>query len=144
MVHMPDRRSCTHDSPFDSPRISESIMATERSYAARASNVPATGGPLMSVSTVASRLSRLGVPIPEPFCGVFSPKMKLAEKSGMYLNNQGSTRGGPYGANSMGPSMGATPSAAVLKDVVVEWDLVSGLLRASPAPSSCPQRSPST
>ena len=71
----------------------------------------------MSISTVSSRVSHLGVPIPEPFFGVFSPNMTLAENSGMCLNNEGSTHGGPYGADSMAPPMGATPSAAVLKVV---------------------------
>ena len=75
---------------------SESIYATRRSYAARASNFPAAGGLLMSISTVSSRVSRLDVPIPEPFSGVFSPNMTLTENSGMCLNNKGSTRGGPY------------------------------------------------
>ena len=67
----------------------ESISATRRSYAARASNVPAAGGLLMSISTVPSRVLRLGVPMPEPFSGVFSPNMTLAEKSGFSLNNEG-------------------------------------------------------
>ena len=47
----------------------------------------------MSVSTVSSRVSRLGVTIPEPFSGVLSSNMTLAEHSGMGLNNEGSTRG---------------------------------------------------
>ena len=71
----------------------------------------------MSISTVPSRTSRLSVPIHEHFSGVFSPNMTLAEKGGMCLNNEGSTRGGPYGTNSMRPSMGATPSPAVLNVV---------------------------
>ena len=71
----------------------------------------------MSILTVSSRVSRLGVPIPEHFSGDLSPNMTLATKSGMCLSNEGSTRGGAYGADSMGPSMGATPSAAVLKVV---------------------------
>ena len=49
----------------------------------------------MSSSTVSSRVSRLGVPIPEPFSGVFSPNMTLAENNGMCLHHEGSTRGGP-------------------------------------------------
>ena len=116
-VHMPNRGSCSHDFPLDPPCISESISANRRSYAARASKVPAAGGLLMSTVTVPSRVSRLGVPIPEPFSGVFSPNMTLAQERGMGLNNEGSTRGGPYGADYLGPSMGATPSAAVLKVV---------------------------
>ena len=71
----------------------------------------------MSITTVPSRESRLGVPIPRPFSGVFSFSMILAEKSGMCLNNEGSSCSGPYGADYMRPSMGATPSAAVLKFV---------------------------
>ena len=71
----------------------------------------------MSISTVSSLVSHLDAPIPEPFSGVFSPNMTLAESSRMYLDNKGSTRVGPYGADSMGPSMGATPSADVLNVV---------------------------
>ena len=74
-------------------------------------------GLLMSISTVCSRASRLDVPIPEPFSGVFSPSMTLAENSGMCLNTEGSTRGSPEGVDRTGPSMGATPSDAVLKVV---------------------------
>ena len=71
----------------------------------------------MSISTDSSRVSRLGVPITEPLSVFFSRNMTLAENSGMCLNNEWSTRGGPCGAESMGPSMGATPSASVLKVV---------------------------
>ena len=49
----------------------------------------------MSISTVSSQVVRLGIPIPEPFSGVFSLSMTLAKNSGMCLNNEGSTRGGP-------------------------------------------------
>ena len=49
----------------------------------------------MAISTVSSRASRLGVPIPEPFCGVFFPSMTLAENSGRCLYSEGSIRGGP-------------------------------------------------
>ena len=49
----------------------------------------------MSISTVSSRASRLGVPIPEPFSGVFFPSMTLVENSGMCLISEGSTCGGP-------------------------------------------------
>ena len=69
----------------------------------------------MSISTVCSQVSLLGVPILEPFSGVFAPSMTLAENIGMCLNNGGSTRGGPGGADSKVPSMGATPFAALLK-----------------------------
>ena len=71
----------------------------------------------MSVSTVSSQVSRLGVPFPMLFSAVFSPNMKLAENNAMCLKNEGSTHGGPYGAHSMGPPMRATPPAAVLKVV---------------------------
>ena len=72
----------------------------------------------MLMSGVCSRVSRLGVPIPELLSGVFSLGMTLAGNSGMCLNSEGSNRGGPYGAGSMGRSMGATPSAVVLKVVI--------------------------
>ena len=49
----------------------------------------------MSISTVSSRVVRLGVPILEPFSGVFFPSMTCAENSRMCLNSQGSTCGGP-------------------------------------------------
>ena len=89
MIHMPDRRYCTHDSPLHPPRIFESLSATGCSYAARALNVPAAGRLLMSTSTVSPRVPGLGVPISQPFLGVFSPNMTLAEKRGLCLNSEG-------------------------------------------------------
>ena len=102
----------------------------------------------------------LGVAFPEPFSGVFSLSMTLAENSRMCLNSQGSTRGSPYGANSMGPSMGAIPSAAVFKVVTrpsndsrgrILWQVGAWseagrwkFLHASLPPSSCSRLSPST
>ena len=71
----------------------------------------------MSISTVPSLVSCLDLPMPEPFSGIFPPYMTLAANNGMCLNYEGSTRGGPYGANSVGPSMGAASPAAVLKVV---------------------------
>ena len=58
---------------------------------------------------------RLGCADLRAFSGVLSCKMTPAEKRGMCLNNEGSARGGPYGVDSMGPSMGTTPPAPLPK-----------------------------
>ena len=55
----------------------------------------------MLIPTHCSRVSRLGVPSPEPFSGVFSPNITLAENSGMNGSFPGSTPGGPYGIDSV-------------------------------------------
>ena len=49
----------------------------------------------MLISTDSSQASRLGVPILEPYSGVFSPSMTLAENSWMCLKSEGLTLGGP-------------------------------------------------
>ena len=44
-------------------------------------------------------------------------RLSTTECTYLPTSNEGSTRGGLYGANSMGLSMGASPSAAVFKGV---------------------------